>query len=177
MTDETERAQLLAAHAGDPVPPPADEKPRRRNRPTTREGRRQAAAARADKTPRQPRNTAAQQSRRVAEGVAQLHALGGATAAMLGRPATGAALAASAPDAGAAWAQLAERYPAVAAVFTGGADAMVWLKLLMVYAPIVQTALTEKRDPNAAADVSTLLSHMGFSAAGADDLAAATVTP
>lgn len=141
-----------------PEPPKPDQKPRR-NRPTTRAGRAAAAAAKDGGKPKQPRVNATQAQ--VAASVVGLHELAGAVVTITGRPATGAMLATSAKDAGEAWAELSKRYPAVARLFTGSADALVFVKLLMVYAPIITTALAEKRDPQAGVDLSMLLGAIG----------------
>lgn len=144
---------IPAPPAPDPVP--ADGKPRR-TRPTTRAAR---AAATADKAPKAPRRDAT--SVQVAASVRGLHELGGAVVSMTGRPVTGALLSSSAKDAGEAWAELSKRYPAVARLFTGTGDAMIFVRLLMVYAPIITTAMSEAKDPAAAAGVASLLATLG----------------
>lgn len=141
-----------------PEAPKPDQRPKR-NRPTTRAGRAAAAAAKGGGTPKQPRKDAT--SAQVAASVVGLHELAGAVVTITGRPTTGAMLATSAKDAGEAWAELSKRYPAVARLFTGSADALVFVKLLMVYAPIITTALAEKRDPSAGVDLAMLLGTIG----------------
>ena len=151
-------AALLDDIPAPPAPEPvkADGKPRR---PTTRAARAAAAASKSDKTPKAPRRDAT--STQVAASVRGLHELGGAVVSMTGRPVTGSLLSASAKDAGDAWAELSKRYPAVARLFTGTGDAMIFVRLLMVYAPIITTALSESKDPAAAAGVASLLATLG----------------
>ena len=139
-----------------PAPEPKPDGRPRRNRPTTRAGR---AAAKADGTPKAPRRDAT--TAQVAASVRGLHELSGAVVSMTGRPMTGALLSASAKDAGDAWAELSKRYPAVAKLFTGTGDAMVFVRLLMVYAPIITTAMGETKDPAAVAGMAGLLSTLG----------------
>lgn len=148
---------LLDGIPAAPEPPRPDGRPKR-HRPTTRAGRAAAAAGKSG-TPKQPRKDAT--SAQVAVAVVGLHELAGAVVTMTGRPATGALLSTSAKEAGEAWAELSKRYPAVARMFTGGADAVVFVKLLMVYAPIILTATTERRDPSAGVELAGLLGSLG----------------
>lgn len=122
-----------------------------KGKPTTRAGRRarseQAAATRAAKPEARPKITAPRKDN-VADSVKGLHELAGALALpMMGLPATGAALAASGPDAGKAWAALATRYPAIAKVFNGGGDGVLFVSLLMAYLPVITAALAESKTP------------------------------
>lgn len=130
-----------------------DSKPRRR--PTTRAGRAAAKQARAaasgqakpDKTPNR-KSTQTGTAKDVALAVQGLHELlGGVVLPMAALPTTGAALAASGPDAGEVWGQLSRRYPAIARLFTGAGDGMLFVKLLMVYYPVIMAAMAEQSTP------------------------------
>jgi hypothetical protein len=137
-----------------PEAPPADTKPAKR--PTTRAGRQAAAAAKraakaaaggakADSAPARPKPTKAD----VASSVAQLHTFAGGALPLLGLPMTGEALAASGPEAGKVWADVVRRYPQLERLFGASTDGLVLFRLLMVYAPIISLALSERTMPKA----------------------------
>jgi len=131
-------------------PPPVDEPPKRGHggKPTTRAGRaQQAAANRAAKADAKPKVTPPKKGN-VAESVNGLHQLaGGLALPLVGLPATGQALVQAGPDAGKAWAALAQRYPAVEKLFTTGGDGVLFVTLLMAYLPVVTVAMQESSVP------------------------------
>lgn len=123
-------------------------------RPTTREGRRAAATARkaaraaAPKPERAPTPRPKVAGKDVAGSIESLHAMLGMVALpMAGLPQTGAALAAAGPDAGKVWADAVKRYPQLERLFGAGTDGLIIFRLLMVYAPLVSMAVTEKSTP------------------------------
>ncbi len=140
--------QLDAVPPPDPIPltSPTDAKPSRR--PRVRASRAKATApAAGDKAAPRGRTPAARKTasaKQVAESVAGVHqVLGVMVLPPMGRHHTAAALLESAEQAGAVWAQLADRYPLIAKLF-GGADTMgALMGLAMVYAPIIQIAMAE----------------------------------
>lgn len=147
----------------DPISSPADEpaagpdsKPRRSKRPTTRSARAAASAARQanpaatppkDRAPKAARPTSTKTQ--VAQAAQGLHELAGALVLpMAGMPHTGVALVAAAPDAGKLWAELSVRYPAIARVFTGGSDGLLFAQLAMLYFPLITAGLSERSSPS-----------------------------
>jgi hypothetical protein len=163
--------------APEPVeaPPASDTKPAR---PTTREGRRQAAAAKRaakgaagqvkrDTAPAKPKPTKSD----VQTSVESLHTMVGGALPFLGMPATGQALAATGKDAGLVWADAVRRYPQLERLFGAGTDGLIVFRLLMVYAPLVSLAITERSTPKpegAGPDLGVALGGlMGMMAGGA----------
>lgn len=162
--DALDRAAALAAL---PDPPVEDPAAKTAGRPTTRAGRRAAAAAKGDKAPRSTGSSSRPSgptAKHIAQSVAGLHELAGGLVTMTGRPITGAMLTGTADEAGEAIAALSLRYPAVARMFTGTGDAMLFVKVLLIYAPIVQTALAEPRSDTDAAAASALFGMLGAQA-------------
>ena len=131
------------------VDAPTETKPAKpAGRPTTRAGRRAAseAAKAAKRTETAPRATAPTKTD-VKQSIATLHEYAGAGLGLVGMPITGAAMTASAADAGEAWAAVCKRYPQVERFFGAGTDGLVLFKLAMVYAPIIMTAVAESSQP------------------------------
>lgn len=142
-----------------PEPPEVEGTPAKPKRPTTRAARAAAAAARKDKpkADSKPRGGAGKPKTDIRGSVDGLHQLAGmAVLPMVGMPVTGQALAACGPDAGAAWAEAAQRYPWIEKAFGTGQDGLVLFKLLMIYAPLISVAMAEKSGqlgaPTGAAD-------------------------
>ena len=173
MPTNTETLPGTPIATPEPAAAPAEVKPAGRSstkgtttssRPTTRAGRKAAAEARragtvkTDSAPKAPTKTDVKAS------VAQLHELGAVGLNMFGLPMTGAAVEASAADAGEAWAQVCRRYPAVEKFFGAGTDGLVLFRLASVYVPIVLVAVTEvstpKDSPSTMAQASAMFSAM-----------------
>jgi hypothetical protein len=119
--------------------PPAEDAPRGR-------GRRRPADTRpsADRAPRAPRTRKKQTKTEVAKSAEGLHQLAGALILPgTGRPETGKAVLAIAADAGRLWAELAERYPLIGRLFTGGESGVLFVQLFMLYSPLLEVAKAE----------------------------------
>lgn len=172
-----------------PEPPEAPEAvPAPGKRPSTRAGRKAAAEARAAakaagpvKADTKPRSSGTRSSVKrsdVTKGIDGLHTLAGQVVLPLaGMPVTGQALVEAGPAAGEAWAAAAERYPWIGKAFGTGQDGLVLFQLLLVYAPLIQTALAEKAGtlppgaPAAGGDLAGLFAMMGAGAAAPGPLA------
>lgn len=145
-TVETTDEQLTVPGADTATAPPAegDPAPRRRRTRTRKTTETKDKPPRAARPPRKP-STATQ----VKASVEQVHQLAGMGAELAGKPQTAALLGDNAQQAAEVWAQLAARYPVIERVLVGGGDAALFGALLGVYVPIIMTAVTEPRDPNA----------------------------
>lgn len=149
-----------------PEPAPADSKPKRTRR---------ASSTPRERKPRARGAVAQSQAKRVSESVAGLHQLAGELVLpMAGMPVTGAALVSQADAAGAVWAQLANRYPAIARLFTASGDGLLFAQLAMVYMPVITAALAETSARDAGASDAALA---GFMAAATPPASPFTASP